>query len=73
LFVIAFLFLGKSTCFLTIFCARLENATNYNGFFVPDSKMTQITMLFSARLRNDTNYNCFFVPDSKMMQITIVP
>ena len=64
--------LGKSNGFLTIwssrfenaincngcFCARFANDTNYNGFLVPDSKITQITMVF--------------VPDSKMPQITVV-
>ena len=55
-------------------------------FFVPDSKMIQITMLFLSptrkcyelqcffcpRLENVTNYNGFFVPDSKNTQITTV-
>ena len=67
------------------FCPPLENAincivffvsdskiTNYNVFFVPDSKMLLIAMFFCPRPENYTNYIDLFVLDSKMTQIAIV-
>ena len=46
---------NKLQCF---FCPRLENVINYNGFFVTDSEMSQITIVF-------------FVTDWKMTQIAM--
>ena len=56
----------------TIFCPRLKNVSNCNGFFVPDSKMLQIVTVFCPRFKNAPNCNGFFVPDSKMQQIVMV-